>query len=826
MHERCAWRDWHHIRVHASRMALLIPMLGGVILALIAAVVMGNPLGLLFAAMMPLSFLGTNLAATAERRRARNAARSQRERESARWPSLHDIATVRPEVLPSWSITLNHEQSPARIRIGCRPDEVIVERAPRRLRLPRGLRLWHRKRITATANQSVVLLEPAGGVRVVGDDVLGEAVRRNLIESVRWWWHEGSDAPLVVADSEEAHTRWLIVVDSHGVGRLIDQLSREPTVTNIHLDMLFEREQALLESRRANVSSQSTATSVFWTLERDGTHALVSGVTGSGKTEFLVSWLTDEMRKRLPQDFAVVVVDFKGGGGFARLAHWPHVRHMVTNLTPDRMDALLSGVRQLIVTRQSLLATHGSPDLADLPSTVRPARVYLCIDEYRALLDEYPQAQELITDIALRGRALGLHLIVATQRFAQLATDAFTANCGLRVALRAGDARESDLVLGSSHAVTHSLKPGEGFLRFPGSPLRRFHLPTVGRDVASAEGRTPRGDAAQTLPDPLWLEPLADRPPLQQVRQMQSPQHSPVGDRVDAHPLWVGLRADNAAREWVPLSIPSHAAGVILIAGGTSMQRYELAEVLGSQIDEVRHCTQPVELWDECVYGDATPVIIHEFDSLIAQTPNAWRDELVDRTLDAVRRRSARGCAVVVTLASELTPRSVTATTGGAHADLFPSGPVAARFRQLDHLLVRRDSRMAARAFIGEESVTLVSSESADGEGQLRACVESEIPEGCFDDSLLITPFVSLWQVGLRAEFCARVHLSVEPPEAILLGRVTIAPGQRVFIEGCSPAEARSLRLSPHPISPPLERTVLEVQKSGEYRRVRIPDAL
>ncbi|MEX0869567.1 MAG: FtsK/SpoIIIE domain-containing protein, partial [Nitriliruptoraceae bacterium] len=64
---------------------------------------------------------------------------------------------------------------------------------------------------------------------------------------------------------------------------------------------------------------------------RHGPHAIVGGATRSGKTEFLLTWLTAMCLNNTPDDLAIIVADFKGGVDHVQTAKLPHVISLVTN---------------------------------------------------------------------------------------------------------------------------------------------------------------------------------------------------------------------------------------------------------------------------------------------------------------------------------------------------------------------------------------------------------------------------------------------------------------------------------------------------------------
>ena len=58
------------------------------------------------------------------------------------------------------------------------------------------------------------------------------------------------------------------------------------------------------------------------------------------------------------------------------------------------------------------------------------------VDEFAALLGEHPELHAVFADVAARGRALGMHLVLGTQRPSGVVRESLLANCPLRISLR------------------------------------------------------------------------------------------------------------------------------------------------------------------------------------------------------------------------------------------------------------------------------------------------------------------------------------------------------------------------------------------------------
>src|SRR4030095_16488668 len=87
------------------------------------------------------------------------------------------------------------------------------------------------------------------------------------------------------------------------------------------------------------------------------------------------------------------------------------------------------------------------------PDTVPLARLVIVVDEFATLAEELPTFVPGLVGIAQRGRSLGVHLVLATQRPAGVVSPEIRANCTLRICLRTTDEADSRDVLGTTDAA-------------------------------------------------------------------------------------------------------------------------------------------------------------------------------------------------------------------------------------------------------------------------------------------------------------------------------------------------------------------------------------
>ncbi|MCU1474144.1 FtsK/SpoIIIE domain-containing protein [Amnibacterium sp.] len=192
-------------------------------------------------------------------------------------------------------------------------------------------------------------------------------------------------------------------------------------------------------------------------LRTQGPHALVGGTTGAGKSEFLQAWVLGMATEYSPDRVTFLFVDYKGGSAFADCVALPHAVGIVTDLTPYLVRRALTSLRAELHHRELLLSRKKAKDLLELEKRgdpEAPPALVLVIDEFAALVGEVPEFVDGVVDIAQRGRSLGIHLIMATQRPAGVIRDNLRANTNLRVALRMADSHDSSDVVGDTVAAT------------------------------------------------------------------------------------------------------------------------------------------------------------------------------------------------------------------------------------------------------------------------------------------------------------------------------------------------------------------------------------
>ena len=246
------------------------------------------------------------------------------------------------------------------------------------------------------------------------------------------------------------------------------------------------------------IIGQGSSNAMVLDLRTQGPHALVGGTTGAGKSEFLQAWVLGMAAAHSPDRVTFLFVDYKGGSAFADCVELPHCVGLVTDLSPHLVRRALTSLRAELQNREHLLNRKKAKDLLELEKRQDPEcppALVLVIDEFAALASEMPEFVDGVVDIAQRGRSLGIHLIMATQRPAGVIKDNLRANTNLRIALRMADESDSrDVVDDAVAASFPATVPGRAIAKTGPGRLVPFQSAYAGGwttddDTAAAEVR-------------------------------------------------------------------------------------------------------------------------------------------------------------------------------------------------------------------------------------------------------------------------------------------------------------------------------------------------
>ncbi len=413
-------------------------------------------------------------------------------------------------------------------------------------------------------------------------------------------------------------------------------------------------------------------------LVADGPHAVVIGVTGSGKSELLTTWVAAIAATHAPNEASFLLVDFKGGRTFDALTALPHVTGVLTDLDDAAALRAIESLRAELRHRERTLAEVGARDVAEAAGAL--SRLIVVVDEYAALVAAHPALHELFGDIAARGRALGVHLVLASQRAAGVFRDAVLANTPLRLALRVTDAADSRAVLGVDDAAALS---GRGEDR--GVCLVRRAADAVPRAVrvsrCGPDVLTHAADAGAPARRP-WLPPLPERIDLSDLA------HAP------AAPV-IGIADEPEQQRQRPVVLTAAEPGLIVI-GAAGSGRSAVLRAVAHQVERVVRIPADAEAgWDAVGIAEQAPpttaVVADDLDLLLARLPHDHAGVLCERLERLAREARARGIQLIASMqrpAGQLSrvvdaiPRRLL-LTHASRADYVAAGGAAADFLSL-----------------------------------------------------------------------------------------------------------------------------------------------
>ena len=397
-------------------------------------------------------------------------------------------------------------------------------------------------------------------------------------------------------------------------------------------------------------------------LVADGPHAVVAGVTGSGKSELLVTWVLSLCATYSTNEVSFLLADFKGGTAFDALAALPHVTGVITDLDGAGSRRAIESLRAEVRWREAELSRVGARDILD--SRVALPRLVIIVDEFAALLGDHPELHAVFTDVAARGRALGMHLILGTQRVAGVVRDALLANCPLRVSLRVTDAADSRAVIGSDEAARlpgGAEGAGIAFVR-RGSDA----VPRRMRVALSAPADAARICASPSGPRPRrpWLPDLPERIALDEL----------AVDAREPGAFTLGLADEPDRQRQIPVSLRIADRGA-LVLGRAGSGRSTVLRTLASQASHaVTVPSDPEAAWDVLAMWEEAPpppgtlIALDDLDALIPRYPHDYALEVVERIEQLIRGAGDQGVFVVASMqrlagaigrAVELLPRRI-----------------------------------------------------------------------------------------------------------------------------------------------------------------------
>jgi S-DNA-T family DNA segregation ATPase FtsK/SpoIIIE len=186
-----------------------------------------------------------------------------------------------------------------------------------------------------------------------------------------------------------------------------------------------------------------------WELSGADANLMVLGAPSTGKSTLLRTLVASLALRYPPSALAAYVIDY-GGGALASLTALPQVAVAAGRADPELVGRTLAAVKSLLDQREAVMRDKAIDSVAGLrrASAKRdvdvPGDVVLVIDGWGALTEANEEAVDVITEIAARGPALGVHTVLTAVNSTQVRSRLAASFSG-RIELRLADAYDSGI---------------------------------------------------------------------------------------------------------------------------------------------------------------------------------------------------------------------------------------------------------------------------------------------------------------------------------------------------------------------------------------------
>ena len=206
-------------------------------------------------------------------------------------------------------------------------------------------------------------------------------------------------------------------------------------------------------------------------------------MTGSGKSEFIITYILSMAINYSPEEVSFVLIDYKGGGLTGAFENeftglkLPHLAGTITNLDKAEINRALASIQSELKRRQELFnqakikLNESTLDIYKYQQMYRDGKIdepvshlFIISDEFAELKSQQSSFMQELISTARIGRSLGVHLILATQKPSGIVDDQIWSNSKFKVCLKVQERADSMDVIKCPDAVTLK-NPGRFYLQ-------------------------------------------------------------------------------------------------------------------------------------------------------------------------------------------------------------------------------------------------------------------------------------------------------------------------------------------------------------------------
>jgi len=203
-----------------------------------------------------------------------------------------------------------------------------------------------------------------------------------------------------------------------------------------------------------------------------GPHGLIAGMTGSGKSELIITYILSLAVNYHPYEVSFIIIDYKGGGVALAFENretgrkLPHIAGTITNLDTAEMHRSLISIDSELRRRQKAfnkardISNESTIDIYKYQRLYRSgvvkepiSHLFIICDEFAELKAQQPEFMDQLISTARIGRSLGVHLILATQKPSGVVNDQIWSNSRFRICLKVQSKEDSMEMIKSPDAA-------------------------------------------------------------------------------------------------------------------------------------------------------------------------------------------------------------------------------------------------------------------------------------------------------------------------------------------------------------------------------------